>query len=106
MMLVMRLFMRRFGEKSDDPEWVMRHGLTQAQYEQAFDELVGQGYRLTQVNGYFVYGQPSMYYAAIWVRDSGPDLEAQQQGSVSAEYQPAFGGLESQADATRVSRYA
>lgn len=55
-------------EKRDGPEWVARHGLTSEQYQQAFDELVGQGYRLTQVSGYFVYGGQH-YYAAIWEKD-------------------------------------
>jgi hypothetical protein len=63
-------------EKRDGPEWVARHGLTSEQYQQAFDELVSQGYRLTQVNGYSVYGQPSMFYAAIWEKDSGLDSAA------------------------------
>jgi hypothetical protein len=31
---------------------VARHGMSSAQYQQAFDDLVGQGYGLVQVSGY------------------------------------------------------
>ena len=47
--------------------WVARHGLTNAQYQQAFDEFVGQGFRLVHVDGYGVNGQD--LYAAIWAVD-------------------------------------
>jgi hypothetical protein len=34
------------------PDWMARHGLSAAEYQQEFDTLVGQGYRLTHVSGY------------------------------------------------------
>jgi hypothetical protein len=34
------------------PDWVARHGLSAAEYQQEFDILVAQGYRLTHVSGY------------------------------------------------------
>jgi len=52
--------------KDSGPAFVARHGMTSAQYQQYFDQYVGQGYRLKQVNGYEVNGQD--YYAAIWTK--------------------------------------
>jgi hypothetical protein len=46
------------------PAWQARHGLTTAQYQTTFDQLVTQGYRLELVNGYSVAGQDRI--AAIW----------------------------------------
>ncbi|MEH1924768.1 MAG: hypothetical protein V7L07_27410 [Nostoc sp.] len=40
-------------EKSDSPAWQARHGLTSAQYQATFDKLVGEGYRLVDVSGYY-----------------------------------------------------
>ncbi|WP_335374105.1 hypothetical protein [Bacillus pseudomycoides] len=42
-------------DKSGGPEWQARHGLTSPQYQQTFDRLVAQGYRLVSVNGYYPY---------------------------------------------------
>jgi len=44
----------------------VRHGLTSAQYQATFDQLVAQGYRLELVNGYSVAGQDR--FAAIWTK--------------------------------------
>jgi len=48
------------------PAWQARHGLTPAQYQATFDQLVAQGYRLELVNGYGVGGQDRI--AAIWTK--------------------------------------
>jgi CubicO group peptidase (beta-lactamase class C family) len=48
------------------PAWVARHGLTTAQYQQAFDQNVGQGFRLRQVAACTVAGQDQ--FAAIWTK--------------------------------------
>ncbi|MFJ7682319.1 galactose oxidase-like domain-containing protein [Peribacillus butanolivorans] len=74
-------------EKSEGPAWVARHGLTAQQYQQQFDQLVGQGFRLKLVNGYSVGEQDR--YAAIWVNDGGPAFIARH-GLTSQEYQTAF----------------
>lgn len=42
--------------KGPGPAWQARHGLTGAQYQQTFDQLVGQGYRPVDVSGYEVAG--------------------------------------------------
>lgn len=56
-------------EKGSGPAWEARHGLTAAQYQQAFDTLTRQGYRLVDVSGYAV-GDQDMY-AAIWEKPQG-----------------------------------
>jgi hypothetical protein len=77
-------------EKGPGPAWVARHGMTSAGYQQEFDRLVGQGYRLRQVSGYNVGGQDR--YAALWEKSSGPAWEARH-GMTSAGYQQEFDRL-------------
>ena len=48
------------------PAWQARHGLTPAQYQTTFNDLVGQGYRLELVNGYSVGGDDRI--VAIWTK--------------------------------------
>lgn len=74
-------------EKSTGPAWEARHGLTSQQYQQTFDQLVGQGYRLKLVNGYAVAGQE--LFAALWEKDGGPSFVARH-GLTSQQYQAAF----------------
>src|SRR5262249_20438219 len=57
-------------EKEAGPAWQARHGLTPAQYQQAFNTLTQQGYRLVEVSGYSVDGKDT--YAAIWEKRQGP----------------------------------
>ena len=42
--------------------WEARHGLNAAAYQQTFDKLVGQGYRLVDVSGY------DNRFAGIWTK--------------------------------------
>jgi hypothetical protein len=74
-------------EKGAGTKWVARHGMTSAGYQQEFDQLVGQGYRLKLVSGYNVGGEDR--YAAIWERGSGPAWVARH-GMTSAGYQNEF----------------
>ena len=39
-------------DKAPSPAWVARHGLTSDAYQQQFDKLTGEGYRLVDVSGY------------------------------------------------------
>lgn len=55
-----------FRQIANAPAWQARHGLTPAQYQTTFNELVGQGYRLELVNGYTVGGDDRI--AAIWTK--------------------------------------
>ena len=74
-------------EQGGGPAFVARHGLSSADYQAAFDQFVGQGFRLTHVNGYTVNGEDR--YAAIWEQDEGPPFVARH-GLSSADYQAAF----------------
>jgi Bacterial tandem repeat domain 1 len=74
-------------EQRPGPAFVARHGLTNAGYQAAFDQAVGQGFRLRKVSGYGVNGQD--FYAAIWEADGGPSCVARH-GLTNAGYQAAF----------------
>ena len=75
-----------------DGAWIARHGLTSAQYQQTFNDLVGQGFRLVDVSG---YGSSQALYAALWVKESSPPWEAHH-GMTSAQYQTTFNTLVAQ----------
>jgi hypothetical protein len=55
-----------FRKIANAPAWQARHGLTSAQYQATFDQLVGQGFRLELVSGYSAGGQDR--FAAIWTK--------------------------------------
>ncbi len=74
-------------EKAPGPDWVARHGLTAAQYQGVFTDLVNKGYRLRHVSGYTVNAQD--FYAAIWDKSAGPAWVARH-GLSAAQYQQAF----------------
>lgn len=74
--------------------WVARHGLSSAQYQQAFDTYVAQGYRLVHVSGYSDGGYER--YAAIWERPSNNYAWVARHGLTSAQYQQAFNVYTSQ----------
>jgi Bacterial tandem repeat domain 1 len=74
-------------EKSSGPVWVARHGLTPAAYQQEFDKLVGQGYRLIHISGYGTMTQS--YFAAIWEKSDGPGWVARH-GLNETGFQKAF----------------
>ena len=84
--------------------WAARHGMTGAQYQAAFNQFTGQGYRLTDVSGYNVNGTDS--YAAIWVRRNGPAWAARH-GMSAGNYQANFNTFTGQGYAPAlVSAYA
>jgi hypothetical protein len=74
-------------EQKTGPAWIARHGMTSSEYQNEFNTRVGQGYRLTWVQGYGVGGFD--YYAAIWEKSTGPAWVARH-GMTSAEYQSEF----------------
>ncbi|MHC2585437.1 hypothetical protein [Bradyrhizobium diazoefficiens] len=91
-------------EKDGGPAFQARHNLTASQYQQTFDELVGQGFRLRLVNGYAVGGEPR--FAAIWEKDGGPAFQARHNLTAS-QYQQTFDELVGQGFRLRlVSGYA
>lgn len=68
-------------------EWVSHHNLTPTAYQQKFDELKLQGFRLIQVDGYRVGTE--VFYAAIWEKSAGPAYVTHH-GLSSSDYQAKF----------------
>lgn len=81
------LFAGIWEKTASAPAWQARHNLTAAQFQQAFNELVGQGYRLKDVSGYNTGGTD--YYAGIWEKTGGPVWQARN-GVPDAWYQNVF----------------
>ncbi|WP_156256608.1 papain-like cysteine protease family protein [Sandarakinorhabdus oryzae] len=57
-------------EKGGSGAWAARHGLDSAAYQQAFDQFVGQGYRLRGVQPYVE--SSTVKYIAWWEKSAGP----------------------------------
>ncbi len=83
-------FFSAIWEQQRGLPWIARHDLTSAQYQQLFDELSGQGWRLRCVSGYDVGGEAR--YACIWDRYAGPSWAARH-GLDAVGYQQAFNEL-------------
>jgi hypothetical protein len=79
--------------KVGGPAWVAHHNMTAAGFQQTFDQLGAQNYRLTRVSGYAPLGAP--LYAAIWEQFPSPAWIARS-GLSGAQYQQAFNQLTSQ----------
>ena len=79
--------------QSEGAAWRAVHGLTGQQYQQTFDQLVGQGYRPTCVSGYNIEDQ--VRYAAIFEQGEAPLWQARH-GLTTAQYQQTFDQLVSQ----------
>lgn len=79
--------------KKDGPAFQARHGLTAQQYQETFDAMVQQGFRLTCVSGYAEAGQPR--YAGIWEQREGPAWQARHALS-RQQYQQAFDEMAAQ----------
>jgi polyglycine hydrolase-like protein len=77
-------------EQGGGPAFQARHNLTAAQFQQTFDQLVGQGFRLRAISGYAVSGEP--HFAAIWEQDGGPAFQARH-NLTAAQYQQTFSQL-------------
>ena len=81
------------GADSPVPAWQARHGQTAAQFQADFDQLVAQGFRLIDLNGYSVGGVDR--YAAVWEQSPGPAWQARH-GLSAADHQALFTTLASQ----------
>ena len=77
----------------DNAAWWARHNLSATDYQAAFDQLGGQGYRLIDVSGYELDG--SAHYAAIWVQFNGPAWVAHH-GLQASDHQALFDTLPAQ----------
>ncbi|HEY2708342.1 MAG TPA: hypothetical protein VGI95_09835 [Caulobacteraceae bacterium] len=76
--------------KAPGPGFIAHHNMSPGQYQQMFDQLGAQGYRLWKVSAYTGAGQP--LYAAIWLQGPGPAYVAHH-GMSAADYQSAFNQL-------------
>src|SRR5688572_25731159 len=81
------LFCILFSLQTTLSQWVARHNLSPAQYQDAFDDFVKQGYRLSTVGGYTCGGQEK--YIALWEKKAGPEWAARH-GLSGQDYQTAF----------------
>lgn len=77
--------------ESGDMDWQARHDLTAAQYQSIHQELTNDGYQLTSLNDYEVYGEPR--YAAVWQKDVTRLATQTGQHVMVSEYQKAFNEL-------------
>ena len=76
------------------PPWQARHGLTAAQYQQVFDQMTRQGYKLTLVCGYGVGNQA--LYAAIFRKIANAPAWVAHHGMSPQQYQQTFDQLVAQ----------
>lgn len=74
-------------DKAPVGAWQARHGLSATDYQNTFNTLVAQGYRLRHVSGYGANGNQT--FAAIWEKAGGPAWIAKH-GMTAAEYQHEF----------------
>ncbi len=80
-------------EKQSGTAWQMLFGLTGAEYQKKFDELLGAGMRPVCVSGYSDTGIAR--YAAIWRKNAGGTWQARH-GLDAAHYQTTFDQLSAQ----------
>ena len=87
-------FAALFEAADNDPvAWQARHGIDATTYQQTFDALVNQGFRLVSVNGYSE-GMGSRFNA-VWHQRPGPSWQARH-GLTSEQYQATFDSLVAQ----------
>lgn len=75
-------------DKSSGGAWEARHGLTSAKFQETFDSLVGQGYRLKHVSGYGK-GNTALY-AALWEKTGDNIAWVARHGMTYENYQSRF----------------
>ena len=69
-------------------EIAARHGMDAAQYQQQFDQIVGQGFRPTHVDGYAT--PAGIRYAAIWLKSNSARPWVARNGQTTAQFQADF----------------
>ena len=77
-----------FEKPTSSPAWVAWHGMTNADYQQRFNDWVAKGFKLTHVSGYGVSSEPR--YAAIFEQLAGSPAWLARLGMTSALYQSVF----------------
>ena len=95
-----------FEKSNDGPTQICRHGLTNSQYQQAFNNAASQGYRLTLVNAYSGTNGIDKY-VAIWEKSTSNSVPlVARHGLTSAQYQNEFNSWTAQGyRLTHVSGY-
>src|SRR4051812_40263847 len=79
-----------YFEQSIGSLQICRHGMTNAQYQQAFNDATAQGYRLVLVNGYTAANGIDKY-VAIWEKSAGSVAPwVARHGMTAAQYQSEF----------------
>jgi uncharacterized protein (UPF0297 family) len=78
-------------EQSAGAAWVARHGLSGAQYQALFDDLVPKGYRPTILDGYNIDG--SERYLCVYEQSPAKGAWVARHGLTSAQYQTVFDDL-------------
>ncbi|CAM6118437.1 unnamed protein product [Calypogeia fissa] len=86
-LIIFTLWALAMGAKAQSNPWVAYHGMTSDQYQNNFNNLVAQGYRLNYVSGYTLNNDPR--FAAIFEQRSSPSWVAHH-GMTSAQYQQYF----------------
>ncbi len=74
-------------------DWEARHGLSNAQFQNAFEDLNSQGYRLVKVSVFA--DDDAAHYAGIWQKRTGNDWVARN-GLTASQYQVAINDFEAQ----------
>ena len=84
-------FVAIWTEKGD-VDWHARHDLTLEEYQSIDQELAVEGYQLTSLNDYQVYGESR--YAAVWQKEESKlVVESPQHYLITSEYQKASDDL-------------
>ncbi|WP_051313661.1 hypothetical protein [Sporocytophaga myxococcoides] len=83
--------------------WISKHGMSPAEYQSAFTTNTGNGYRLTQVEGYTSNGAEK--YIALWEKVTG-GAYVTQHSMTASEFQTAFNTYAAQGyRLTKISGY-
>ncbi|EXJ69306.1 uncharacterized protein A1O5_07342 [Cladophialophora psammophila CBS 110553] len=91
--------------RMDSPNLVAKYGMTGEEYQEQFEALVADGFRLRLVNGYTGIGRKALY-TAVWDKSVGT-VWVSRHGMTSTDYQMAFDTYISQGYRLRhVSGYA
>jgi CubicO group peptidase (beta-lactamase class C family) len=82
-----------YFEQSSGPVQICAHGMTSAQYQQAFNNAVALGYQLVLVNGYTAANGLDKY-VAIWEKPTGSVVPwVARHGMTSSQYQSEFNNM-------------
>ncbi len=101
--ILLILLLTAFSVSAWSAQYKARHGMTGAQYQQQFNTLSNQGFRLVSISGYTKNGTR---FASIWHKTSGPKWAARHNLS-SQQYQAAVNEFKGKGyQPTYVSIYA